>query len=211
MKAGVWVQRTLIDEGRVQVVDGDSKSRIWLRVNMNDGPPFMICGVYSPVVKRNGERKMKADDDTAAKKFWVELSSEVAGYVNKNLGVVVMGDMNARIGERVGDEKTNENGKRMINMCDTHDLRIMNTMRANGVMTRMKGIEKSILDYLIVDEIAEQNLVDMRVINEDMSSDHLMIEGKWKMERRVEQMKERSEEMEDTIWPKGGRGVEGVS
>ena len=57
-----------------------------------------------------------------------EMGEFIESRVNMGIGIVVMGDFNARVEETVGDDEgsSNQEGKELVEWVEARDLRILN-------------------------------------------------------------------------------------
>jgi hypothetical protein len=129
--------------------------------------------------------------------FWESLSSETLKY--QALGdVIIMGDLNARLGLQIGDgdKQPNNNGHFLLNFVAQHQLSILNQMFAFGVAThfadRAASIDddgpishsslspsSSIIDYVLVPTASLHRVVDMCVVQHTIATDHAAVALKW--------------------------------
>ena len=98
-------------------------------------------------------------------KFWNELS-ECVGSFGRNESMVVLGDLNARVGnevmegivERHGLPRRNESGERLLEMCAEQELAVGNTwFKKNDVykytwlrMAEGRVVDKALMDYVLL-------------------------------------------------------------
>lgn len=93
--------------------------------------------------------------------------------------LLIMGDFNARCGEKIGDPEINSQGKQLCEWCEQHDMAILNQILAYGQSTR-HGVTRgnnpshSILDIFITNNAAiyESITIDPPF---KLDSDHLPI------------------------------------
>jgi exonuclease III len=186
---GAWLR-----EGADITVMERHERYMWLRVSGHGAPNTYIAVVYAPV-----------QDSAAAEveEFWRQLSHDTQQWACKG-DVVVMGDLNGRVGAVVGDTKVNTNGTRILTFCEQHDMVILNTAWAYGKKTWRRGggsaadSDASIIDYVLVQSRAQHRVHSMRVIDGDFSSDHLPIALSWNTGRNTEtKKKDKKKRMED--------------
>ena len=162
----------MIENGIVEIIEGEMNNRIWVRVN-----DVYVCGVYTPIVKTSQERKRKNDTgERKAAKFWREITDEIMRYRSKGKNVILMGDMNARLGEVVGDTMTNDNGRKLKEVSEMYDMMILNKEWGYKKWTRIEKEEKSIIDYVVINREMRERVVEMKVVERDLGSDHMAIE-----------------------------------
>ena len=140
---------------------------------------YTLIVTYGP---NEGDEKENLD------KYYSELQ-EAIDDTKKN--IIIMGDLNGRIGNsntglerimgREGEKTLNNNGRRIIEICNENDLIITNTYfthRDIHKYTREQPTkkEKSIIDYFITSENLRTQIKDVRVYREpDIGSDHYML------------------------------------
>lgn len=135
------------------------------------------------------------EDDTALSKdkFWEELTVTTE---NCQDNIFVLGDFNSRVGRtdnktanvlgKYGEEKINNNGKRMLQYCTLNDLIISNTFYKHRdihkyTRTSEKRKENSIIDYILVQSNNRRFITDVRVFRSaEIFSDHYLVIAKVK-------------------------------
>ena len=129
---------------------------------MNNGKIAVRIGlVYMPQESRTKKDKLQIIYDNIAKQI------QKAEFEKQH--ILICGDFNCKIGEKIprNDAKVTMGGKMLLTMLKKHNLMVVNaTEKCRGVWTRTQGNEKSILDYIIMKESDEDNIVQM-VIDED--------------------------------------------
>ena len=170
---------------------------MWMRLRVA-GENMVVIAVYGPgMEKEQSEREA----------FWDNLN-ECMSEFRDNERVLVMGDLNAKVGDREragvvgrhGVKGVNENGERLIEMCCERRLIVGNTWfekRPFQKYTREgeNGQEKSLIDYVLVDERSKRFLEDVNVFRGAAGgiSDHYLVEAKVRVRRCVR--RERREEV----------------
>ena len=97
---------------------------MWVRLKFGQ-ESWVIVSAYGPGRER---------DDNEREQFWNELRDCVNSF-GDNINVVVLGDLNARVGNtviggvvaRFGVPGVNESGERLIDMCIDQELAVGNT------------------------------------------------------------------------------------
>ena len=156
--------------------------------------------------------------------FWDELRGCLHQF-GEDEYVVVMGDLNARVGSRkvegvvgcFGIDGRNESGEKMIYMCTECGMTIGNTMfkkRSVHKYTwerrrREEIVDRALMDYVLVSGNGRSKLLDVNVLRGESAgmSDHYLVEGKmrvnpnWKKRQVAEGTKEmiRTGELEDVM------------
>ena len=113
-----WLMRCVVEWKEV------SSSFMWVRVKIERESWVFISAYGSGSEKREEEKE----------EFWNELS-ECVGSFGRNESVVVLGDLNARVGNEVievivgrqGVPGRNESGERLLEMCAEQELVVGNS------------------------------------------------------------------------------------
>ena len=170
---------------------------LWIRLKV-EGVWVSLVQVYAPT-----------DDSSVASKdeFFLRLQKAVGRVARGDL-LIVMGDMNARVGDdtgiwgevlgRHGEEVCNENGRRLLQFSSEHNLWITNTWfphkRIHKYMweCRGKGL-RSLIDYFLVGKEARKQVIDVKAVRgAEIGSDHYLVLMKIKL--KVRRMKENRQE-----------------
>ena len=112
--------------------------------------------------------------------FWQELEMEVIDAYENNCMVVIEMDANAKVGMKyiVGDpHETSPNGNLLLEMVRRQNLIIVNSMdMCKGVITRERitqdGIERSVIDYILVSEEFSKFLLEACIDDERLYTLH---------------------------------------
>lgn len=150
----------------------------------------VIMQVYAPQAGCTDQEK---------EDFEVELEEQVD---NVN---ILMGDLNAKVGrDRRGYEEVlgafgygprNREGERLLDLCARSGLAIGNSRfqkRESHVVTRYSwdGNQKSVIDYVIVDKVWGEKLIDVKVVpSVNMEGDHRLLVGTFKWFRSSKKLK----------------------
>ena len=172
-----------------RIMDGVSESGsrgsriVWVKSKVGIVKYAWVC-VYAPV---NGNtKKMKEEMEV----FWKDLS-ECLKMFEAERKVIVMGDMNAKVGcEEVpgivgkwGVPGVNENGDHLVGVCAEKKLFLANTQFEHRMIHRYTwrrnagGVEqKGLIDYVAVDERLKSDVRDARVVRGMFQdSDHMAV------------------------------------
>lgn len=148
-----------------------------------------IIAVYGP---DENERKEKKD------RFWEELTQVVEASKGK---IYIVGDFNARVGRRdnlykevIGNEGEcvrNNNGIRLLEFCQTHDLIVTNTFFQHKDIHKYtreepsRG-EKSIIDYIVTERENKKAVLDVKVNRgSEINSDHYLLAAKVRQKLKI--------------------------
>ena len=158
---------------------------VWIRMKVA-GEKVVVVGVYGPGMERNeNEREV----------FWESLNECLSGF-GENERVIVMGDMNAKVGDREREGVTgkygvpgvNENGDRLVEVCAERRMIVGNTWFQKKLCQKYTregegGQERSLIDYVLVDERNRRLLEDVNVFRGAAGgmSDHYLVEAKVRM------------------------------
>ena len=116
----------------------------------------------------------------------------------KNDQLVVMGDLNARVGRdgeawggvigRHGEETKTRSGQRLLSVCAANELMILNTFFQHKDIhkytweSRRRGL-RSIIDYFVVKKALRTGVADVKVIRgAEVGGDHYLVLMKLKVE-----------------------------
>ena len=137
--------------------------------------------------------------DASKDEFFLRLQETVGRVVSGDL-LVVMGDMNARVGDdtsiwgevlgRYGEEVCNENGRRLLQFCNEYNLWISNTWFPHKRIhkytweCRGRGL-RSLIDYFLVGKEARKQVMDVKAVRgAEIGSDLYLVLMKIKLKAR---------------------------
>ena len=158
---------------------------LWVRIKVAGERIVLVC-VYGPGMERS-ENEREA--------FWEGLNECLSGF-DENERIVILGDMNAKVGDRERDgvlgkygvPGINENGERLVEMCTERRMIIGNTWFKKRMIHKYtregeNGQERSLIDYVLVDEKSKSLLEDVNVYRGAAGgmSDHYLVEAKVKL------------------------------
>ncbi|XP_063543201.1 uncharacterized protein LOC134751686 [Cydia strobilella] len=158
---------------------------MWIRLKVGMMRIFLV-GVYAPV-DRGASISQRVRDERQI--FWDELR-EVLKVCKSNERLVLLGDFNGWVGikrdgfEKVlgmyGDERVNDNGRSVLEICQEWNLCVTNTMFDHKwihLYTReAENVRKSMIDFVIVDERIRKNVIDSRVYRgSGIHTDHFLV------------------------------------
>lgn len=158
---------------------------MWVRMKFGR-EEWVFLSVYAPGTERGEDER-----DV----FWEDLN-EVLERFDPRVNVVLMGDMNARVGDecvegvvgRWGVPGRNESGERLLEVCMEKELVIGNTWfrkeeRNKYTWVRVANgrvVERACMDFIIVTKRVAGRLIDVHVYRGVAGgvSDHFLVEGK---------------------------------
>ena len=158
---------------------------MWLRIKVAGKRIVIVC-VYGPGMEKS---------ETERERFWETLNECLSSF-GENERIVVLGDMNAKVGNRSRDgvigihgvPDVNENGERLVEMCTERRMIVGNTWFEKRLIHKYtregeNGQERSLIDYVLVDERSKSLLKDVSVRRGAASgmSDHYLVEARIKM------------------------------
>lgn len=120
--------------------------------------------------------------------FWDNLR-DVLNECKENERIIMLGDFNGWVGVardgydrvlgRFGDERVNENGVCLLDICVEKELFVTNTTFGHKkihMYTWQRHTERSTIDFVIVDERLRTKLKDTRVYRgTNVGSDHFLV------------------------------------
>lgn len=143
------------------------------------GQDIVVIGVYSPTDDASLQEKDEFTDKL----------TQVVDNIGNGKEIVMMGDFNGRVGCRrdhdvvgqYGEDVLNDNGSRLIELCDQFSLKILNGYFQHKRVHRYtwtqptKG-QKSIIDYVITKQMSRAQVTDVRVHRgANCGSDHFLL------------------------------------
>ena len=103
------------------------------------------------------------------------LLSITMNYYQRHFHLIIIGDLNARLGKLVGDTKKNDRFNWMINYNNNYQFTILNSMPPNkGIVTWQRGNSKAILDYVLVPSHSQKQY-QLKIIPTASISDHKLL------------------------------------
>lgn len=166
-----------------KITDFEPVNENIIRVNITiNQKPVTILGLYAI-----------SDDEPLTKKdeFFEQVSDEIM-KIGKSREIIVLGDLNSRVGRRINDAvvgpfgeiNTNDNGERLIEMCQQHLLRITNGYFRHKDIHTYTWVQhtrnlKSVLDYVIIRQNTILRINDVRAYRgATCGSDHYIVRAK---------------------------------
>ena len=143
------------------------------------GHNLIIIAVYSPNDDASDDKKQD---------FYDELTTLLEKVTDRK-EVIILGDLNGRVGSRIndpvvgqyGENAVNNNGERLIEMCHQYALKVTNSWFKHKNIHRYTWIQptrglKSIIDYVIVKQKTKLKVTDVRVKRGYVcGSDHFLL------------------------------------
>ena len=161
-----------------------SSRLMWVRVRMGR-ECWAFVSAYGPGCERSEEERDE---------FWNELTRCVDGLSTRNY-VVVLGDLNARVGDgelegvvgKYGVLGENESGERLLDMCVEQELAIGNSFFKKKGINKYAWIivangrerERALMDYVLITKRMVGGLKDVHVFRGVAAgmSDHVLVEA----------------------------------
>ena len=193
------------DRVREKVVEWkEVSSRVmWVKVKWGR-EVWVFVSAYGPGCERSEDER---------EEFWRSLG-ECIESLGRGCYVVVMGDLNARVGNEVvenvvgryGVPGRNESGVKLLELCMEQELVVGNTLFKKKDINkytwcRVAGgrmIDRALMDYVLIDRRVIGRLVDVHVMRGQAGglSDHFLVRGQlkvfagWRGSRRVTEKRE---------------------
>ena len=173
-----WMRNKVVEWKEV------SSRLMWVRVRMGR-ECWAFVSAYVPGCERSEEERDE---------FWNDLTRCVDGLSTRNY-VVVLGDLNARVGDgevegvvgKYGVPGENESGERLLDMCVEQELVIGNTFfKKKGInkytwirVANGSVIERALMDYVLITKRMVGRLKDVHVFRGVAAgmSDHFLVEA----------------------------------
>ncbi len=124
----------------------EAEEMLWVTIN-NNKTKLRVGIVYMPQEKDTKVPEIKA--------IYKKIEEEIEKAKANKEKVILMGDMNCKIGKTVNGntEEVSKGGKILLAMCEKLDMSILNTETfCEGTWTRIAKEKKSVLDYMIVNK-----------------------------------------------------------
>ncbi|XP_044745272.1 uncharacterized protein LOC123307119 [Coccinella septempunctata] len=133
------------------------------------------------------------DESIAYKESFFETLNDVIGRIGDSREIIMMGDFNSRTGRSpdsdiigpYGEEQVNDNGNRLIQLCETNNSKITNGFFQHRNIHRYTWVQptrglKSIIDYFIVKQKPSIQINDVRALRGAFGggSDHFLVRAK---------------------------------
>ena len=137
---------------------------------------FSLTLVYFSVDKTEEDRKRN-----------VKLKTEVGrlATASKDKPQIILGDFNGHLGF-LGTQQKNHNGERVLDLMETHSLQLLNgDMKCEGEITWCRGEQRSVIDFVLVNEAMYKRFHEMKVDENKEKydlSDHNLIEVNFRMD-----------------------------
>jgi endonuclease/exonuclease/phosphatase family metal-dependent hydrolase len=142
---------------------------------------FTIIGVYGP----------NENEPIVNKEFFYETLQRVITDFGNNRELVLIGDFNTRTGHssnsliigRFGEEESNDNGARLIDLCEQNTLKIANGFFQHEEIYKFTWTQKtqnlkSIIDYVIVRKDSLVKTTNFRVHRASCcGTDHYLVKA----------------------------------
>ncbi|KAH9583862.1 hypothetical protein MS3_00000506 [Schistosoma haematobium] len=166
---------------------------------------FNFIGCYSPTET--------SDDDNQKDNFYISLKRTIMNIKQNRLPIVLMGDFNCRlsqelhtmnphiIGKAIKLEDTSPNGIRLINLCQSTKLKIMNTFIQKPQSKSITWMHPNTndthtIDLILLDNKPNQNITICDIHNSrsmDANSDHFMLTTIIKLQHKKRNKKHKHE------------------
>ena len=129
---------------------------------------------------------------------------QVISTIGSSREIILLGDLNSRVGKQEqskvvgkhGENILNENGKKLIEVCEQNELRILNGFYPHKEIHMYTWTQnfrqlKSIIDYVIIKQKTKMKVQDVRVYRgATCGSDHYLLKTRIAFPRRKESNKE---------------------
>lgn len=173
---GLLIDRKYKDHIEKEEYISDRILLVTLNVNKEN---IHLISVYAPDISK----------DRAERESFYEELQEAVDRIQAKDKIVIMGDLNARVGneplggvtQRFNEEVMNDNGDLLKAFCAVNALRINNTffehdMKYKYTWQNTRG-QQSVIDYIITNRsITPQTILDVRTLNAaNIGSDHKLL------------------------------------
>lgn len=146
------------------------------------GRDIVIIGVYGP----------NDDSQIQDKEKFIDCLSENIQKIKHTKEIILAGDFNSRTGRKekdsvigsFGEEQRNDNGERLTELCELHNLKILNGFYKHKNIHKFTWTQetrnlRSIIDYIIIKQKTTICIKDIRVKRgPECGSDHKLVVAK---------------------------------
>lgn len=127
----------------------DVEESLWIVLGQKTR--YKIGVVYA--AKGDKEKKKEIKD------MYKLINEEIKQGQMKKQKMVIMGDFNCKVGIGGKDQHISKGGKILCEMMEENDLILANTVdRCEGKWTRIEGLKKSIIDYIMLEKKEKENI-----------------------------------------------------
>lgn len=166
-----------------KITDFEAINENIIRVNMNIyQTPITILGVYA----------VSDDEPFSIKDEFFERVNDEINKIGNTREVIIVGDLNSRVGQRTnskiigpyGEINVNDNGERLIDICQSQQLKILNGFYKHKSIHNYTWVQhtrnlKSIIDYVITKQDTVMQVNDVRAYRGvSCGSDHYLVKAK---------------------------------
>lgn len=184
----IVIRRTL----RKYITSWEAINQRFIKMNLTiKGYRVTILGVYGV----NNDAIVNIKDD-----FFEQLNDEIT-KIGTSREIIILGDLNCRTGRennnvvvgRHGEETRNENGTRLISICEQNNLKILNGFYQHRNIHKYTWTQstrnlKSVIDYAITRQNTKINIQDVKACRgPSCGSDHYVLKMKAVLPSRNEQ------------------------
>ena len=142
---------------------------LWVTVS-NEIIKIRVGCIYAPQESRN--------DIKVFKRMYEHIGKQILDANKKGEKILITGVFNCKIGEEIEGNKTeiSKSGKIFKQMILENNLNIVNSSKekCEGLWTRIEGENKSIIDYVLIDEKEANKVIKMKIDeNKDYTPYHV--------------------------------------
>ena len=158
----IYVQNQLKYITTIVLKKKDVEEALWVTIN-NKKVAIRVGVIYAPQESRTSKEEYE--------EMYRSVGEQILIAKQKNQKLLLMGDFNCKIGERVkgNTQEVSRSGKDFLKMAKSNKLLIINeSEKCTGIWTREEGNSKSVLDYMLIDKEDEIALSEMLIDEEKM-------------------------------------------
>ena len=140
--------------------DSEEGESLWMSMG-NTKMNLRMGIVYNPQESRTKKNKLK--------KVYQSMEREVKKAKEKKQSVLLMGDFNCKVGDAINGNKgeVSNGGRMLLEMMNRNNLTMANgTKTCKGLWTRQCGMERSVLDYIILDDNQIKHVQGLVIVEE---------------------------------------------
>lgn len=174
---GFYVHENIIPYVQI-ITESNYSEALWIKLQGNKSIcNTYLASIYIPTQNISTDKRNE---------YFNNLLHDICYFKTKG-NIILMGDFNARVGRsavindnisKFGEERKNRNGNMLIQFLRKNNLYSLNNRNTERTeYTRYDKVtgERSVLDYIIVDQDMYEHFKYFEVIQEDLLSDHYVL------------------------------------
>ena len=166
----IGLQKQLKDIYTIVEKQKEVEESLWIVID-NKQVAIRVGVIYAPQESRTAKAKYKD--------MYQRIGNQIMLAKQNNQKLMLLGDFNCKIGQVINgnNSEVSKSGKLFNKMIDDNKLLVLNTLNCcKGTWTREEGGSKSVLDYVVMDQIEERAVSEI-MVDEEKEYAPVTIEG----------------------------------